>query len=194
MLRISYDAIAGGVSVFDDYKRRTGFQAAMDFDQYFLAVEYGTESSERGDGFGYQYEAQGNYFSVGPEVNLLKNVTDGSILTFGLRYGQANFSDQLTFSVDSTFFGDYDVSAANPDLIARWMEMTMHLSTEVWKNLTVGYTVRYKVARKVKNIGVMAPYDVPGFGLYEDNTGVRLNFYIGWVFRWREKELLEEKK
>lgn len=194
MLRLGYDVAAAGVGVFDPSKQRSGFQAAIDFDRCFFAVEYGSESSRRGKGFGYSYESRGNYFSFGPEVNLLKKAKDGSIFSFGLRYGQARFSDRLTFRIDSTFFGSYEINASNPDLVAKWMEVTMHLSTEVWGNLTLGHTVRYKVARKTQNIGAMAPYDVTGFGLYEDNTGVRLNFYIGWVFRWREKELPEGPK
>lgn len=194
ILKLSYDAIPLGLTVFSEARSGQGFQATIDFDQYFLAMEYGHQQSERGQGYGFEYKNSGQYFSIGPEVNFLKNTISGTAFTFGLRYGQAQFSDELKFSVDSTFFGSYDVFDSNPDLKASWMELTLGLTTDVWKDMFIGYTVRYKVFRNVKNIGDMAPYDVPGFGLYEDNTGVQFNFYIGWGIRFREKALPGELK
>lgn len=188
MFRLQYDVIPLGVSIFDDGKKRYSFQAMTDFDIYFFTVEYGHEETTRGAT--YTYTNRGNYFSFGPEVNFLKYAQNGTAFNFGLKYGQANFSDELRFFADSTFYGDYEVIKGHDKLIARWLELTLSLSTTITKGLNMGYTVRYKVLRSIKNIGDIAPYDVPGFGLYEDNTGVRFNFYIGWTFRWREKEPL----
>lgn len=185
MLRFNYDLIPVGAGIFGADRRGQGFQAAIDFDQYFFAVEFGTQKSERGDT--YSYENKGNYFSFGPEVNLMSNDKKGNSLTFGLRYGHANFSDKLSFSMDNTFFGTFDVQDANPNLKANWMELTLGLNANVWKGMYLGYTIRYKVLRQVKGIGDMAPYDVPGFGLYENNTGIQFNFYVGWAIKFREK-------
>lgn len=190
MLKLSYDAIPLGLTLFSEKKSGQGFQAIMDFDQFFLAAEYGTQSTQRGET--YRYTNEGSYFSVGPEINFLKNATNGNALTFGLRYGQASFSDELSYAKSGGFFGDIMVTEGNPDLKARWMELTVSLAANVWKGLYLGYTVRYKVLRTVENIGVMAPYDVPGFGLYEDNTGVQFNFYVGWAIPLREKYPEEE--
>lgn len=193
MLRLYYDVIPAGAGIFGADRWGQEVQASMDFDQFFFDVEFGTQKSERGDT--YSYENKGNYFRFGPEVNFLKKDTKGNSFTFGLRYGHANFSDKLSFALDSTFFGDFDVKDANPNLKANWLELTMGLNAKVWKGLYLGYTVRYKVLRQVNGMGDMAPYDVPGFGLYEDNTGVQFNFYVGWAFIFREKypeTLLEE--
>lgn len=188
MFKLDYDLIPLGVTIFDEGKKRQSFQASMDFDIYFLTLEYGKESTKRGES--YSYTNEGNYFSFGPEVNFLKYAQNGTAFNFGVKYGQSNFSDQLSFSVVGSYFGDYEVTEGHNDLTARWMELTMSLSTNVTKGLYMGYTVRYKVLRSIKNMGDMAPYDVPGFGLYEDNTGVRFNFYVGWAIKWREKVLI----
>lgn len=187
MLKLSADFIPLGQSAFADVMSGWGVQAAMDFDVYFLAVAYGYQESTRGEGKSYSYQNSGNYFMIGPEVNLLKNDRKGNALTFGLKYGQSWFGDEIAFRRDSTFFGSYDVQKENPDLKATWMEMNMALNVNVWKGLYMGYTVRYKFFRNVKGWDEFAPYDVPGFGLYEDNTGLQFNYYIGWAFRWREK-------
>jgi|GEM_PF-1329644 len=184
IILLNYDFVPLGLTMFSGVKKGQAFQTKIDFDQYFLVAEYGYQKIQRGET--YSYTNQGNYFSFGPEVNFLKNETNGDALTFGLRYGHANFSDALNF-MDSTIFGNYPVKDGNPNLKANWMEVTLSLSTIVFKHVHIGYTVRYKVLRQVKGIGDMAPYDVPGFGLYENNTGVQFNFYIGWVIRLREK-------
>lgn len=197
MLKINYDMVPAFSSVFGAERTGQAFQASIDFDQFFFTAEYGQESTRRGETFDYQ--SDGTYFSFGPEVNFLRLNTEGHGIIFGLRYGHAEFSDQLSFTRDSTYFGGPDpqlITNGNPNLKANWMEMTLGLSAKVWKNLYMGYTVRYKVLRQVKGIGEMAPYDVTGFGLYEDNTGVRFNYYIGWAIQFREKyeELLPEAK
>lgn len=186
ILKLSYDVIPLGVTMVSDKKTRQGFQATMDFDQFFFAVEYGTESTVRGETF--EYTNDGYHFSFGPEINMLKNSTNGNALTFGFRYGQANFNETLSYiQSDSSFFGQTMINARNPELVARWLELTLGIQANVWKNLYLGYTVRYKVFRSVKGIEEFAPYDVPGFGLYEDNNGVRFNFYVGWAIPLREK-------
>ncbi|MEQ8583937.1 MAG: DUF6048 family protein [Marinoscillum sp.] len=185
MLKLSVDAVPVGISLFGADRSGSGYQALIDFDQFFFAAEYGTQKTSRGEL--YSYKNEGSYFSFGPEVNFLKNNAKGNSLTFGLRYGQAQFSDELSYLKTGGFFGDLQVEDANPDLKARWLELTVGLNANVWSNLYLGYTIRYKVLRQVDNIGTMAPYDVPGFGLYEDNTGVQFNFYVGWAIPLREK-------
>ncbi|MEQ8470136.1 MAG: DUF6048 family protein [Marinoscillum sp.] len=185
MVKLSYDFIPLGATLFSENRSGQAFQASMDFDQYFFAVEYGTQKTNRGETF--DYHNQGWYWTMGPEVNFLKSNTKGHSLTFGLRYGQSRFSDWIYFVPNDNFFGNYPVFEANDELRARWMEMTVGLNAKVWKNLYMGYTVRYKIFRTVKGIDGFAPYDVPGFGPYEDNTGVQFNYYVGWAFQWREK-------
>ena len=189
MLKLNYDMVPAFSTLVGTERTGQGFQASIDFDQFFFTAEYGQESTRRGELFDYQND--GSYFSFGPEVNFMRKNTDGHGIIFGLRYAHSNFSDQLTFTRSGDYFGDEDaqtqVAVSNPDLKANWMEMTLGLTANVWKDMYMGYTVRYKILRQVKGIDGMAPYDVAGFGLYEDNTAVRFNFYMGWAIRWREK-------
>ncbi len=188
MVKLSYDLVPAVSTAVGAARTGQGFQASIDFDQFFFTAEYGTEQTSRGETF--DYESEGTYFSLGPEVNFLKKNKDGHGIVFGLRYGHSSFNDQLSFTRDSTFFGGsgpQSLTNGNPNMKANWMELTLGLTAKVWKGLYMGYTVRYKVLRQVKGIGDMAPYDVTGFGLYEDNTGVRFNYYLGWAIQWRDK-------
>ena len=192
MVKINYDMVPAFSTVFGAERTGQGFQASIDFDQFFFTAEYGQESTKRGETF--DYSSDGTYFSFGPEVNFLRQNKEGHGIVFGLRYAHADYSDQLRYTRANDAWGDSNqerlVTAENPDLKANWMEFTLGLTAKVWKDLYMGYTVRYKVLRQVKGIGEFAPYDVAGFGLYEDNTAVRFNYYVGWAIRWREKQQL----
>ena len=49
MLKLSVDAVPVGISLFGADRSGSGFQALMDFDQFFLAAEYGTQKTRRGE-------------------------------------------------------------------------------------------------------------------------------------------------
>lgn len=184
MIKFSVDAVPLFQTVLSGSRSGSAFQVVTDLDHFFFSLEFGGQETERGETF--SYSNKGSFFTVGPDVNMLKNDRKGNSLTFGLRYGQARFEDRLSF-VDSSVFGDRQVSALNPDLKARWFEMVAGLNANVSKGFYLGYAIRWKFWRKVKGIDEFAPYDVPGFGIYEDNTGVQFNFYVGYAIRWRDK-------
>lgn len=184
-LKLSYDLIDVGERVFKSFDQGHQFQATIDFDQYFLAAEYGMVKVNRTGPFNYNME--GSFFSIGPEVNLLKNERkSGNSMTFGMRYATANFQDNLSF-VSSGPFGDQQIYQENPSVKVVWAELTTGLNVNVWKGLYIGYTVRMKFWKKLTGVGELIPHDIPGFGLYERNNGVGFNYYVGWAIPLREK-------
>lgn len=185
VLRLSYDFVPLTEGLITDIRTGHQFQGSVDFYKYFFVFEYGMQHTSRGNG--YIYESDGTFFRLGPEVNLLKNAKDGTSLTFGLRYAQNHYSDEIGFTIhDNPFVEDLVVTEGNPDLRSRWVELTTGLNVNVWKGLYMGYTIRYMVLRKVKGIDDFAPYDVPGFGLYENNVGVGFSYFIGWAIPLRK--------
>lgn len=193
MIRVSYDIIPVGEAIFTSTRSGQHFQASVDFHKYFFMVEYGTQQTQRGERFSYQYENNGSYFRLGPEVNLLKNSVINT-LNFGIRYARSTFDDQVSFTktldngtVNPT---EIPVNESNNGVVAQWAELTAGLNVNVWKGMYMGYTIRYKFRRKITGNDVLTPYDIPGFGLHENRLGVGFNYFIGWAFKWREKEPL----
>lgn len=186
-LKLSYDIIPLGESLFEKAKQGQHFQASIDFYNYFLVAEYGVGSTSRGTDSTYSYANEGWYWRVGPEVNFLKNDKKGNSLTFGLRFAQSYFSDEIAFQTDSYFGNDLDIASANPAMKATWAEMTAGLNVHVWKGLYMGYTIRYKLFRKVKGIGDFSPYDIPGWGQTRNQSAAGFSYFIGWIIPLREK-------
>lgn len=186
-LKLSYDLIPPGETVFGALKKGHHFQASIDFYNYFLVAEYGLSSIARGSDTTFRYSNDGWYWRIGPEVNFLKNDTKGNSLTFGLRFARSYFSDEITFEATDSPFSSITVREGNNNAVATWGELTTGLNVNVWKGLYMGYTIRYKIFRDVDGIGDFSPYDIPGWGQYRNKSAAGFSYFIGWIIPLREK-------
>ena len=71
--------------------------------------------------------------------------------------------------------------------------MTFGLNVKVYKQIYFGYLIRYKIYKVNKGLGELNPYDLPGFGLNENDTSVGFDYYIRWILPFgRKTEVVEE--
>lgn len=185
-LKFSYDAIPLGRMVVKPDQKGQEIQAAISFYKYFFVAEAGFQDITRGRS-DFDYHSSGTFFRLGPEVNMLKINDNGGAMTFGLRYAQSNFSDELSF-VREVGFGENNYKYENPDARLIWMELTTGLNLNVTKNMHMGYTIRYKVFRNIDRINELRPYDVPGFGKYQNRSTMGFSYYIGWAIPFKKLE------
>ncbi|MFT6867166.1 MAG: hypothetical protein ACJA08_002005 [Cyclobacteriaceae bacterium] len=185
-LKITYDAIPLGRMFVKPDQKGQEIQAAISFYKYFFVAEAGFQDIMRGRS-NFDYHSSGTYFRLGPEVNMLKINDNGGTMTFGLRYAQSNFSDQLSF-VKNVGFGENNYEYENPNARLIWMEITTGMNLNVTKNMYMGYTIRYKVFRNIDRIDVFRPFDIPGFGKYQNRSTMGFSYYIGWAIPFNKME------
>lgn len=185
-LKFSYDLIPTGRLLLKPDQKGQELQASISFYKYFFALEGGFQDFTRSNA-DYTYASSGRFFRLGPEVNLMKINEQGGSLTFGLRYAQSNFSDQLSF-VEDVGFGETTYEFENTDARLIWMELTTGLNFPIKGNLQMGYTIRLKVFRNVDGIDTLRPFDVAGFGRYEKRTSIGFNYYLGWAIPFKKME------
>ena len=130
--------------------------------RYFLVADVGYGSSapfkssinpatgQRQNGFGY--ENTGTYFRVGIDYNVMRRYFNNEILFVGVRYGQSFFSHEIKYNIlpDSLWNVNIPTTELSPSgrvsqsgLIANWYELVGGLKVNLWKNIFVGYTVRF---------------------------------------------------
>ena len=154
---------------------RYSFQADLAFDRFMLVGEYGVaEASQQNnptfDVAAFSYDSQGSFFRVGVDVNLLKDRQTGrydaadDIILFGLRFARARIDDQLQFQSVNSLWGTTTITQQNEGLAATWVEMTAGVKVEVFKNIFLGYNLRFKFARSFSDDPTLIPYFIPGFG------------------------------
>ena len=179
-IRIGADAIGLTKSfVKDDYKQYE-FQADIDFYRYFFNVEYGRMERSLINTQG-NYQLQGSYFRLGPDINFLYKDPDKSALFFGLRYAFNNFSDQLTYTYTDAIYGDGEGTAANKDIKADWFELTTGMKVKILKVFWLGYTARFKFGVDTFERNALIPYEIPGDGRADKRSTWGFNYYL--IFR-----------
>lgn len=120
-------------------------QGKVDFDRFYLVLDWGMKNIDLSEE-GFDYSADGSFFRVGPQINLMPYNELRSNLYLGLMYGQSNFSDDIVYSRSVDFFEDEDLFFNNSNLVSRWGEINMGVKAQVYKNFYLGFLVRFKFA------------------------------------------------
>jgi len=185
MIILGYNTIPLMRTVFFNGSAAQNGQVGVNFANNFLMVDFGVQQTER-IGESFTYNNRGTFYRVGIETNLLKNVTDANSLNLGLRYARSRFSDDMQMT-DDYGFGEVTINTKNDVVKSRWWELTFGLNVKVYKQIYFGYLIRYKLYKVNKGLGELYPYDLPGFGLNENDTSVGFDYYIRWILPFGTK-------
>ncbi len=171
---------------------RYSFQGDLAFGRFMLVGEYGVANTTQQNNpdllaTSYTYDSQSSFFRVGVDVNLLKdreaNDYDaaGSILLFGLRFARAQINDELSYELIDDIWGTTVLTQQNDGLAATWAEMTAGVKVEVFRNVFLGYNLRFKFAQGYSDTPDLLPYFIPGFG--RSNRVQRFGFDYSVFYR-----------
>jgi hypothetical protein len=90
----------------------------------------------------------------------------------GMRYGRAQYSERVLYSIAPELFPTVQQAASNPDAAAGWIELTTGLRVKVWRGFWMGYTWQNEIFTPYQKYSGFESYDIPGFGLpFKDCTG-----------------------
>lgn len=167
--------------------------ADIDFDRYFLTMDYGIQERTR-EGDDFFYKNKGSYFRIGPEVNFNHRDKKNSSLFLGFRYARAVFDDEMSYALEDDVYGDFSGFESNSRLNAQWFELVAGLKVKVLKQIFLGYTVRFKFSKSQDLSTSLAPFDIPGYGKVGDETTFGMNYYIFYRFKLREVVVIPEKE
>lgn len=176
-IMFGFNLIPAGKTFIGSGETSQELQFALATSKANLVLDLGTEKNNRANG--YVYENKGSYFRLGLDKNFIKDVESGNLLSLGLRYARANFEDELSY-FSSTYFGEENITLANPGLKARWLEVSFNLRGKIVSNLYTGFTLRWKFARNVKGQGELKPFDIPGFGTTKRQNSTAFDYYLMW--------------
>lgn len=184
-LKLGANAIKGGRSLFNGNYSGMEIQAALALYRAICVVEFGQEENSRGENFDYQNK--GIFYRLGGDWNFIKDQESGNVLSLGLRYANAGFEDNLSYT-DDLGFGETTLSYANHDLKARWWEVALSLRGHLVSNLYMGFTMRWQTLRKIKGEGSLKTFDVPGFGKTRRDNSTAFDYYFMWRIPFKKKQ------
>lgn len=193
-LRVGTEVTGPLFGLFSEDLSQYEITADVDFHKYFLVADYGYERRIR-EGEDFRFETNGTYWRAGVDMNFLATDPSRSVLFFGLRYARASFSGDLTFmQSDSVVFGQGDINYTFQDYTAQWGEAVVGLKVQVFSNFYLGMTGRFKFAINIDGELAVSAYEVPGFGVADDNSSFGLDYYIYYRIPWRNKPIPPKNK
>lgn len=176
-VRIGTDAITLFKSGIQDNFNGWEVNGEVDFNRYFLALEYGKWGRNLNSDSA-SYVNDGRYWRAGIDVNFLKKDPDRNVFFIGGRYGRSIFSERMSLTTYDPFWGGYTNLFQNMNINAWWLELTAGLRVKMWKFLWLGYTGRFKFGLQTDTPAEILPHDVPGFGRTDKETTWGFNYYL----------------
>ena len=178
---------------------RYSVQADLALDRYMIVVDYGRSEATlendptRPGSDPYSFSSQGSYFRAGVDVNLLKDrernnyLADENIIFFGLRFARAQIDETLSFETNDLVWGTGTIDQTNNGLGITWAEMTAGVKVSVFRNIYLGYNLRFKFLRTFGEETALVPYQVPGFGRGNRETIFGFDYYLFYRIPFRRR-------
>lgn len=183
-IRFGVDAVSLAYTFSSDDIHSQLFSVDVDFYRYFLVGEFGVYERTRA-GTNGDYHTKGSYWRIGADVNFMQHDPDKSVMSFGLRYGNSYFSDELTTVQADPVYGTRTLSFQNDNLNADWFELVAGLKVPVWK-FWMGYNVRLKFGIDKFEDLQFRPYEAPGYGLAGEKDYWEFNYFLMYRIAWRD--------
>lgn len=151
----------------------------------YVAGGYSSYSYSR---YNYDYQSKGPFMRAGVDINLLKPETAkgkywGGI---GLHYGMSVFSSATPFFKEDDYWGTTSSSITAKHYSGHYIEVAPGFRAELFKNLSIGWSVSLRKQLFYKASGDIRPIFIPGYGNGEKGFSAGISYFIVWNFRFKE--------
>ncbi len=185
-LEVGLDLWGPGSALLGSDNFSTEVSAALNLkNRFFPTVELGYGSSDSWSDDGIHYKTSAPYFRVGVDYNAFFKKKFQHRLMVGVRYAMSSFKyDIASLGIDDPIYG----GSYNPNIeddiwggsvpynhpgmksTMQWFELCGGIRAHVWRNLYMGWSLRFKFRLSASTGPYGDPAYVPGFGSYGSNT------------------------
>lgn len=119
------------------------------------------------------------YGRVGLDYNFKYNSSNPNVFYVGFRYGTSSFKYDITdITIESPYWDQVShVDITGQRSYAHWIEGVAGLRVQLYKNFSMGWSIRYKWKIRVKKNFNSSPWYIPGFGTENMPFGVTYSVY-----------------
>jgi len=139
----------------------------------------------------YDYNANGSFFKVGMEWDLLKMKKkefgkNDNLLT-GIYYGYA-FQEQGApkYLIPNGYWNDYSGKFGNYFVQSHWFEVSLGPRAEIFTNFFLSWSLHIKFTVFRKNPNIIDPYIIPGYGNGNNNVNASFSYNIEYLIPWKK--------
>lgn len=187
-----YGPVAYAVS---DYGTAEGALRVNLKNTFFPIVEMGLGRCEKEDfNTKIAYKANAPYARIGVDINMLSDKFQSNRLYLGARYGISKFSYDMIAPdmTDPIWGGSASAAMKDIDCTSHWAELVMGVDVKIFRNLHMGWAVRYKRELASTKSDFAKPNCIPGYGYTTNSTcwGATYNliFDLNWGLKKSHKQ------
>ncbi len=168
---ISVDLFGIGAKIFDsDYLSSEIAVEATLRNGFLPIVEIGFGTSDMtDDDKDISYKTSAPYFRLGLNYDFTHKKNTFYAIYGGLRYGFCSLSYDISAPdmTDPVWGGNVGFNYESISCTAQWAELVVGIRAQIWKNLHMGWSVRYKRELSVSEHPNANPYYIPGYGTHD---------------------------
>lgn len=174
----------------------TGYEFSVDGEikySYFPTLEIGHNIIDDESDI-HHYKAQGNYYRIGLDYNLLKyqHRLDRNMFYVGFRYAFTSFSQEVPLLTFENDYGVLNTSIPKTDLNAHWAEFILGLKGEIAHNFFMGFSVRLKTLISQTDDNGITPFFIPGYGKGQNSIHAGVNYSVYYAIPIKKIALKNE--
>jgi len=134
---------------------------------FFPTFEIGYGICNHKDGYTLvKYKTSAPFFKIGLDYNILKDKTQSNRMFVGCRYGFSNFKFNISGQeiVDPIWKYSEPFDYKNINTTTHWVELLAGVRVKIWRNIYMGWSIRYKKHISSSSNTFAEPYYIPGYG------------------------------
>ncbi len=186
-VRVGFDLSAIGRNIMEREVQQ--YEISFDSEIYhnwFLNLEGGilNVASDNPD---FEYSSNGWFVRTGMDFNLLKRQekTQNDVVLVGVRYSFSSLSHESPrYNISSIYWGGSEQSGFidKSSYLLHWFELSGGVTTEVFKNIFLSWSLRTRVRITGTQEPELNPYYIGGFGQGKRRAPVMIHFSIKYRF------------
>ena len=142
--------------------------------------------------YNYDYLSKGVFARLGVDFNLLKpEMSLGKYWAgVGLRYGLSFFTSETHSFQHENYWGIVTSSIPPKASMGHFLEFTPGVKTELFKNLSIGWTVRLKLLISGGGGKDLRPIYFPGYGNGGNRATAGISYFLTWNIPFKTKTVI----
>lgn len=140
--------------------------------------------------YNYDYLSNGFFLRMGLDFNTIRpGVSRGKYYAgIGLRYGLSIFNSEVPFLKHENYWGTVTGSIPRSTHMAHFVEASPGLRTELFRNFSIGWTIRLRLLLYSGTGRDFKAISIPGYGNGVRSVSAGVNYYIIWSFPLKENK------
>ncbi|MGQ9619513.1 MAG: DUF6048 family protein [Bacteroidales bacterium] len=144
--------------------------------------------------YNYNYKCNGFFIRAGMDFNIISpGESKGKYFAGGgLRYGLSLYTQKVPYLESENYWGKVSYSTGESNHLAHFIEASPGIRTELFRNFSIGWTIRLRILIYSGTNKDMKPIYIPGYGNGTKSFSPGINYYLAWSIPYKKISIIKK--